>query len=342
MKTPRIEWIDVLRGVGITLVVIGHCFVGLTNVVIYSFHMPLFFALGGLLYRPSTDYRAFLVHKAQHLMIPYVTFLVIFYGTVVMNSIQYAMTHQSLASLKGVAIVLFKGLYGGQLLGGGTSAFWFVTCFFVTQQIFNYLFTRFDRRQLGLILMGSFVLSYVNQYCFQAWAFPGAINVALGALPYFGLGVFLKGRTFSRSVYGGAGLISLMGFGLMMNGTLSRYDMAYANYGILGVNFGLATATIVVLMGLSQWLAQFDRIKYPLTYVGSASMVILYVHQYVQMQVKVKVGEDANGLRFAASLLVSLITYQAMTQFPITRAFCLGSAKDIQHFLPKQNKTPAI
>ena len=341
MKTPRIEWIDVLRGVGITLVVIGHCFVGLTNIVIYSFHMPLFFALGGLLYRPSTDYRAFLAHKAQHLMIPYITFLIIFYGEVVIDSIQYAMTQQSLASLKGVAIVLFKGLYGGQLLGGGTSAFWFVTCFFVTQQIFNYLFTRFDRKQLGMILVGSFVLSYVNQYCFRDWVFPGAINAALAALPYFGLGVFLKGRTFSRSVYVGAGLISLIGFGLMINGTLSKYDMEYANYGIPGLSFGIATATIVVLMGLSKWLTQFDRIKYPLTYVGSASMVILYVHQYVQMQVKVKVGEDANGLRLAASLLVSLLAYQAIVQFPITRAFCLGSAKDLQQFLPQRTKTPA-
>ena len=132
-----------------------------------------------------------------------------------------------------------------------------------------------------------------------------------------------------------------MGFGLMMSGTLSKYDMEYANYGIPGLSFGLATATIVVLMGLSQWLTQFDRIKYPLTYVGSASMVILYVHQYVQMQVKVKVGEDANELRLAASLLVSLLAYQAIVQFPITRAFCLGSAKDLQRFLPQRTKTPA-
>lgn len=341
MKTPRIEWIDMLRGVGITLVVIGHCFIGLTNVMIYSFHMPLFFAIGGLLYRPSTDYKAFLKHKAQHLMIPYATFLVILYGEVVLNAIQYAMTQQSWASLKGVAIVLFKGLYGGQLLSGGTSAFWFVTCFFVTQQVFNYLFTRYDRTSLGLILVGSFVLSYVNQYCFRDWVFPGAINVALAALPYFGLGVFLKGQTFSRSVYGGAGVISLMGLGLMMNGTLLKYDMEYANYGIPGLSFGLATAIIVLLMGLSQWLAQFKRIRYPLTYVGSASIVILYVHQYVQMQVKVKIGEEANGLRFVASLLVSLIAYQVINQFPITRAFFLGSAKDLQRFLPQRTKTPA-
>ena len=48
-------------------------------------------------------------------------------------------------------------------------------------------------------------------------------------------------------------------------------------------------------------------------------MVLLYVHQYVQMQVKVKVGEDANRLRLAASLLVSLLAYQAIVQFSITR-----------------------
>jgi polysaccharide biosynthesis protein PslL len=346
MKTPRIEWIDVLRGVGIILVVLGHCFSGLTREIIYSFHMPLFFALGGLLYRPSTDYKAFFKHKAQHLMIPYLTFLVIFYGKVVVKAILYAVNHSTLVSLKGIAITLFNGVYGGQVLRGETSAFWFITCFLVTQQIFNYLFTQFDRKQLAWMLVGSFVLSYVNQYSFQSWAFPGAINVALAALPYFGLGVFLQGRMFNRSlnrsVYLGSGLIALLGLGLILNGMVPKYDMKYVDYGFPVLSFGLATAAIVLLMGLSQWLSQFDRIKAPFTYVGSASMVILYVHQSIQMQVKATLGEEANLLRFGVSLLVSLMAYQVITQFPILRAFCLGSAKDLQRFLPQRTKTTAI
>ena len=44
----REHWIDALKGIGIILVVIGHVSLG-NNLVkwIYSFHMPLFFALSG-------------------------------------------------------------------------------------------------------------------------------------------------------------------------------------------------------------------------------------------------------------------------------------------------------
>jgi fucose 4-O-acetylase-like acetyltransferase len=48
-KTNRILWIDVCRGIGILLVVLGHCD-PFFNKYIYGFHMPLFFLLSGWLY----------------------------------------------------------------------------------------------------------------------------------------------------------------------------------------------------------------------------------------------------------------------------------------------------
>ena len=53
-KSERIAWIDAAKGIGILLVVLGHTFnipVWLHN-WIYSFHMPLFFLLAGLIIRP--------------------------------------------------------------------------------------------------------------------------------------------------------------------------------------------------------------------------------------------------------------------------------------------------
>lgn len=63
----RLGWIDVARGAGILLVVIGHVVIGLVdagladrdgalarmNAVVYTFHMPLFFFLAGL-FMPQT------------------------------------------------------------------------------------------------------------------------------------------------------------------------------------------------------------------------------------------------------------------------------------------------
>lgn len=46
---PRVAWIDMAKGIGILLVIFGHS--GISKVplaVIYTFHMPIFFFLSGL------------------------------------------------------------------------------------------------------------------------------------------------------------------------------------------------------------------------------------------------------------------------------------------------------
>lgn len=50
LDRPRIAWLDGLRGVGISLVVIGHCLSGgYLRSWIYNFHVPLLFILSGYL-----------------------------------------------------------------------------------------------------------------------------------------------------------------------------------------------------------------------------------------------------------------------------------------------------
>jgi uncharacterized membrane protein YcfT len=40
----RIDWIDIAKGYGILLVILGHLDVGKIGTWIYTFHMPLFFS----------------------------------------------------------------------------------------------------------------------------------------------------------------------------------------------------------------------------------------------------------------------------------------------------------
>lgn len=51
ISTGRKYWIDVLRALGIILVVLGHVSKEPNTVIfIYAFHMPLFFLLSGFLF----------------------------------------------------------------------------------------------------------------------------------------------------------------------------------------------------------------------------------------------------------------------------------------------------
>jgi polysaccharide biosynthesis protein PslL len=340
MKMPRIEWIDILKGLGIILVVAGHIFPGLPSEIIFTFHMPLFFLLGGWLYRPVQDYRAFLRNKAIHLLIPYAAFLTIIYSEVIFQACRYAFSHRTLAGVKGVLVAIFNGIYGGEILRGPTSAFWFVICFFATQQIFNYLFHRLDQRKLPFVLLLSLVISYLDSYFLRHLSFPSCLNVVFAALPYFGLGFYLKNLDLKKWMYAACSGIWMVGLALITQGYPIAYDMKYAQYGIPGLTGLLAVCAIVLLIGLSKLLVKLPWVKQPLTYVGNASMVILYVHQWVQVKVQSYAGVDAIWLRFGAALSVSLLVYQIVTQSVLMRALFLGSVKDFRAiFVPLKNSS---
>lgn len=63
ISTGRKYWIDVLRALGIILVVLGHVSKEPNTVIfIYAFHMPLFFLLSGFLFnRHRYDLRTFII-----------------------------------------------------------------------------------------------------------------------------------------------------------------------------------------------------------------------------------------------------------------------------------------
>lgn len=76
MKDKREDWIDAVRGFVIILMIIGHSGEPkLLNKVIFSFHMPFFFILSGMLIDENKykHYNAleFIKHKFKAYMIPY-------------------------------------------------------------------------------------------------------------------------------------------------------------------------------------------------------------------------------------------------------------------------------
>ena len=104
MKGERVDWIDALKAFAIFLVTLGHVFGGLghnrffVRNLIYSFHMPLFFAISGyvaayVLLVKNGDVRmslgevgGFMRRKFHTLIVPYVLFPLllypIFYGRI--------------------------------------------------------------------------------------------------------------------------------------------------------------------------------------------------------------------------------------------------------------------
>lgn len=77
----RIKHIDIAKGLGILLVIIGHsCPESYIQRICYSFHMPLFFFISGLCYNHlKYDFKKLLRVRTRQLLIPLVLFSVILY-----------------------------------------------------------------------------------------------------------------------------------------------------------------------------------------------------------------------------------------------------------------------
>lgn len=74
----RETYIDIAKGIGIILVVIGHLH-GINHIIhdfFYLFHMPLFFIISGYLYNHNNiiPLKTFIKHKIKRLIIPFLFF----------------------------------------------------------------------------------------------------------------------------------------------------------------------------------------------------------------------------------------------------------------------------
>lgn len=131
-KKSRLTALDSLRGFGILLVVLGHT--SQTNDLvswIFSFHMPLFFIISGMLFHERQFLDSF-KRKAVRLLVPYV-----FFGTVTLA--YWALIERRLRGGEGSVpnavanIVLARA---GVDNYPQNAVLWFLPCLFVTEMLF--------------------------------------------------------------------------------------------------------------------------------------------------------------------------------------------------------------
>ena len=72
----RIEWIDIVKGIAIILIIIGHSLGDYSRsflaAMIYAVHVPVFFILSGYLFRERKNILKYIKHMSLTLLLPYV------------------------------------------------------------------------------------------------------------------------------------------------------------------------------------------------------------------------------------------------------------------------------
>ena len=184
----RIHFLDIAKGIGIYLVVLGH----VTHsewlwYYIWQFHMPLFFFISGLLYIPKDSFKAFLIKRTKSLYIPYVIFFLVTFAYWIFFERKY---RGSEIPISYELVGLPYGTYeGGHLFFNGV--LWFLPCLYVTEIIFYFIAKLKERIGIlaGIICsfaIGQFLLLKGVDYL------PFGLHTAFNAILFYGIGYLLK------------------------------------------------------------------------------------------------------------------------------------------------------
>lgn len=284
-RQHRKEHIDVLRGIGILLMIMGHVgFGGKFDRYIHAFHMPLFFLISGYLYNAKTDMNltTILQEKIKRFLIPYVLFGILnyFFWILIEKKDQFI--------LKPVISLVWNNTQGLPICG----AIWFLTALFWTSIFYVYI----DRsiRSItykNIICFGiPFILTVLQSI--SDLSLPLGIDIGI-----VGVGFYHIGRLFRNieckirrriTVKPGISLIFLAVL-FLINGTITfltpYINMKMRWYGlapVFWINALIGTSVFYVFSVIlieSSFVHRFEFVKRSLAYVGRESLVFLGFNQ---------------------------------------------------------------
>lgn len=191
MNTKRLNTIDVAKGIGILLVVFAHVYYGPNMLVlVYSFHMPLFFIFSGMLFNRerNPDCMAFIKKRAKRLLVPYVIYEVVsifclygaervFTGVFDISKMEYV------EYFRQILISNWSGAHVNQPL-------WFLPSLFIVEVMY-YFFSRGRKVTVVLISVALAFCGWVlesGMLEFDNMCLPWNLDSAIFALGFYAFG----------------------------------------------------------------------------------------------------------------------------------------------------------
>ena len=296
----RIRYIDIAKGIGILLVVLGHndmnAYHPLLHRFIYAFHMPLFFFLSGIFFNPDRDFITLFKKRFNGLIKPLIFTILLIYGISVLFG------KMSFATAGGR---LLKSLYmTGPYLNW--VQLWFLPLLFLVN-LYAYFFYKFTRPikndwiRRGILLItlwiGTLPLPYtwpleITLFGKPLTLYGAPANVDLVLLAGF---FFILARDIYRSLpedfFASKSVLlvsALILFGMVFTLDLP-VDFNIRLYTSLPLNTLEALAGISFTLALSRQIElHFPKLTAFFSYIGSLTLSILVFHVPVQEMINNK------------------------------------------------------
>jgi len=279
MNNTRTDWVDYAKGIGIILVVYGHLlssgyhaglaipkhFFELSDSIVYSFHMPLFFLLAGLFAESSLQKRGpweYLKDKLLRIAYPY------FIWSILQVSVEVFFSSQTQkgASISDILAIVYKPW--GQ--------FWFIYALFLMHLVYT-LVSRSGRFTAGIM------------FAIGIWLFFNPIHLNFAALGGFSIhfiffvcGIYLRKylvdmEALSLPLWATLSLlVILLGCGyFVFENVLAPTRLSGGSHPYYLIYFSILGITACI--SLAQYLAKKNSFQF-LKIIGIYSLQIYLVH----------------------------------------------------------------
>lgn len=263
----RIKWIDATKGIAIFLMVCGHT--GIPKNIsdwIWSFHMPLFFIISGILYNPQkyASIYGFIKKRLFTLIVPYIVF-----------SIVVLIFNQD---------TLFVEWIRSGWMGG--CALWFIPVLFFAE-LYSYLIIRYIPHSFCLVV--SIIMGSIG-YAFYIYnlRMPYNIDVSFYASMFYLFGFILKSY-MNRFEPKFLILIILVLLNYWVAQLLPRTDLAYNQCGIYGLNALNAFLGTIAIISLAKEILKMQHlnlIKNFFIWAGKNTIIIMGLSQTLNSLLK--------------------------------------------------------
>jgi fucose 4-O-acetylase-like acetyltransferase len=322
-KVQRQQWIDMLRGINISLVVVSH----VTSApgpmrFFFVFAMPLFFMIAGWLHRDTSSQSECLRKSIAGLLVPYLSYLVILWPLELL-----AAYPDQVWDAEFLLLYMFKPMVlGGPLLKGFCAAFWFITCLFFTKQLVHYMVRHYPPRICWLFFGGLLACAYLHAWLLPQRWFPWNIHTVLFVAPFYYLGYRVRKVNFdflNPRIGVLCFLVAAAGVSLNVAGFHNRLDLKYLDYGLPLVT----VASAVAWCGLLAMLAKLFAASHAgnlFAEFGTASITIMFTHQIIQLVMAKQFGLENGPLRIAAALLFGLLLHRFLVRQPLLGRLFIG------------------
>ncbi len=283
----RIVWVDMLKGVAILAVMIGHV-VPYTYIgeFVYSFSIPLFIFVSGYLFKRYNSFKEFLTHKFKSLLIPYLMFGLPFPIVIAFYNVAYADGSYSPFSAADYFYALLQELYN-YIIQIRYQVIWYLAMIFLVNVVM-YFILLIKHRWVQIAILLILLTTGAIYYHFGGKPLIWNIDTVLMALPFFYVGHLLSDngkcavRITEMKKSRAALLFVVFLIGNIVFNLLTHYisgeslDMYFCQYGVLPLTYISAFCGIFAFMILSIILR--SRV---VEFFGRHSLIYFILHQGV-------------------------------------------------------------